>query len=590
MANYEDLKKSQLEELCDERDIKYTKKMVKSALVELLQQSDAHKTNIQKGGTKAGTKAGTKGGTKTKSDAPSTPKAESSSQSSIGSKIDLTKDFSSAPSQDKKSVILVVPLISQLIDEIDKHIVNENKKGAIEAAEQLKMIVDTYNFHSMDFLVLEIRKTIKSVVDAFSSPEAKRFIKTNYVSSPTNIKVCGRQTVTSRLGKNTITLEELKLEVENKEFIDNLARSIKDLLIYKNKRYTRLKSDLAKENTITEAKIKKLRDAGVRDRTIEDMYPCYTMSKAFQIDLEEVIDLVKQKMSDVNSENIKINLMEAINDSNHGLASVTGRLEIKNRIASQIYSFSKGYKTFVNSFNNIAIIGPAGSGKSFIAQVLAFVFSKIGILVKNNIKIVTKADLVGQYIGQTAPRTRAALIETLEGILFIDEAYQLTCQGQGSKDYGGESIAELINFIDKYIGLSIVIVAGYEKEMKGEFMKFNEGLPRRFPYIYTLKAYNNRQLTDILLTNLVEKLPSNFQIDENVSNFIFSLISDIRKSSPSCFKNQAGDMLNLSAALNQTIVSSYKIQWGSSWENNQKIIIEGFEIFLEPKNISLSSF
>ncbi|HMP28328.1 MAG TPA: AAA family ATPase [Saprospiraceae bacterium] len=277
-----------------------------------------------------------------------------------------------------------------------------------------------------------------------------------------------------------------------------------------------------------------------------------------------------------------------MNDPEHGLCCVTGRDTIKNNLAAQIYSFSRGYKTFVNSFNNIAIYGPSGSGKTYIAQIISFVFSKIGVLAKNNIKIATKADLTGQYVGHTAPRTRASLIETLEGILFIDEAYQLTDVSIGSKDYGGEAIAEMINFIDKYIGLSIVIVAGYEDKMRQTFMTFNEGLPRRFPYIYTLESYTNAELTDILINNLISKLPDDICIDEDTSNYIYSLISTLRTEMPLSLRNQAGDMLNLSAALNKTIISSYQLEWDNDdLENNKEIILAGFEDFLDHKNVEI---
>jgi hypothetical protein len=226
-----------------------------------------------------------------------------------------------------------------------------------------------------------------------------------------------------------------------------------------------------------------------------------------------------------------------------------------------------------------------------IAKVLAFVFSRVGILARGTVKIATRTELVGQYIGQTAPRTRSVLVETLEGILFIDEAYQLTqCPDEkvGSKDFGGEAVTEIVNFLDKYIGMSIVIVAGYEGVMTRCFMTFNEGLPRRFPFRYVLSPYSDAELTDILVNNLKRKVPEDVKIDDETSNFLFSMITKLRTEVPDSLKNQAGDMLNLSAQLNKSITSSFKIRWqNGNLSHNIPIMLVGFDDFLNTKGYNV---
>lgn len=226
-----------------------------------------------------------------------------------------------------------------------------------------------------------------------------------------------------------------------------------------------------------------------------------------------------------------------------------------------------------------------------LAQVIGYAFSKAGILATDNVKIVTRTELIGQYIGQTAPQTRSVLLETLEGVLFIDEAYQLTqCPEDkvGSKDFGSESVTEIVNFLDKYIGMSIVIVAGYEGVMTRCFMTFNEGLPRRFPYRYILSPYPDEELTDILISNLKRKIPGDVKIDDATSNFLYSMVVKIRTELPDAFKNQAGDMLNLSAYLNKAITSSFKIKWkNGDLANNIPILLSGFDDFLGTKGYSV---
>ena len=114
--------------------------------------------------------------------------------------------------------------------------------------------------------------------------------------------------------------------------------------------------------------------------------------------------------------------------------------------------------------------------------------------------------MVASFLGQTANKTRIQLYSSLEGVLFIDEAYQVGgCPNEDA--YGMESLTELVAFLEKYIGISIVIVAGYEKEMEMCFFDRNEGLRRRFPIKYQLSPYNSAVLFKILLVTIFRNYP-----------------------------------------------------------------------------------
>lgn len=497
----------------------------------------------------------------------------------------------------KPSGILYVSSINNAMQNVEMYIEMRDRTRAIENAEEINEYLQKYSFTPQ--FEKEMRLHIKSVVEAFGSPSTKRKVakktpikKGDYKSVELDVKFGKKGDVLpseiKAPRKINITLDELRKEIDNEEFIKEYTQSIRDLMKTKVNLYFNRKTDMESEFKSIERKVKKLKAMGTEDRAIRDMYPGFDSLKAFIIDLEDLIELVRKRGREVTEENIKDGLIEAIDDPDKGLNSIIGRENIKNELASQIYSFSKGYKMFVGSFNNMAIYGPAGVGKTAVASVIAFVFSRIGILARDTIKIVTRADLVGQYIGHTAPRTRSVLIETLEGVLFIDEAYQLAPDGQDGRDFGSEAITEIVNFLDKYIGLNIVIVAGYEGIMTRKFMTFNEGLPRRFPYRYILTPYDDTELTDILLTNLKRKLPDGITLDSNTTNFMFSLVSKIRVEIPDAFRNQAGDMLNLSASLNKVISSSFRIKWkNGDLKNNIPIILAGLDDFLETKGFSV---
>lgn len=387
----------------------------------------------------------------------------------------------------------------------------------------------------------------------------------------------------------SITLPELVKEIKtNEKFISNFVESISSLMKYKLKFYKCKIVEIKKEYEKVKRKVEELRKARVSESTIKEKYPLFDFYACFILDLEDIVLSIVERLCNLKESVIKKDLLDAIENTRKGLYSLVARDEVKNNLASYIYAFSKSYKVFTNSFNNIALLGGAGVGKTMTAKVISYVFSKSGILATDTIKIVSRSDLVGQYIGQTAPRTQSLLLQTLEGVIFIDEAYQLTpLEGNASRDFGPEAITEIVNFTDKYIGMSVVIVAGYENIMMNQFFTCNEGLPRRFPFRIILRNYTLNELCDILIMYLESKDIN--AMHEDIANYLYSLIVFISEDKPDIFCNQAGDMLNLGSSIEKCIHSSYKIEWGPSLKNNIPIIKEGFSRFLDTKGFYMSS-
>jgi SpoVK/Ycf46/Vps4 family AAA+-type ATPase len=141
-------------------------------------------------------------------------------------------------------------------------------------------------------------------------------------------------------------------------------------------------------------------------------------------------------------------------------------------------------------------IGNPGTGKTTVAKMMGKLYKKMGILSKGHVHEVDRVDLVGEYIGQTAPKVRDAIETAKGGVLFIDEAYSLARSQDDSKDFGREVIEILVKEMSNGSGDLAVIVAGYPKEMK-HFLDSNPGLKSRFKLYYEFEDYLPQELSRI---------------------------------------------------------------------------------------------
>lgn len=177
--------------------------------------------------------------------------------------------------------------------------------------------------------------------------------------------------------------------------------------------------------------------------------------------------------------------------------------------------------------------GNPGTGKTTVVKKLGKIYHKMGLLSKGHVYEVDRSVLVGEYIGQTAPKVKKAIDEARGGILFIDEAYSLARSGEDSKDFGKEVIEVLLKEMSDGKGDLAVIVAGYPKEMS-VFIDSNPGLKSRFSDYFHFEDYLPDELFQIALYAASQK---QLTIAEDAKFYLQEQLTDAYRRRDNSFGN-----------------------------------------------------
>jgi probable Rubsico expression protein CbbX len=143
----------------------------------------------------------------------------------------------------------------------------------------------------------------------------------------------------------------------------------------------------------------------------------------------------------------------------------------------------------------MSFTGRPGTGKTTVAVRMARILHQLGYVRKGHLVVATRDDLVGQYVGHTAPKTKETLKRAMGGVLFIDEAYYLY-RPENERDYGQEAIEMLLQAMEAHRDDLVVIVAGY-KERMDTFFHSNPGLHSRVGHHLEFSDYSLEELMEI---------------------------------------------------------------------------------------------
>lgn len=209
-----------------------------------------------------------------------------------------------------------------------------------------------------------------------------------------------------------------------------------------------------------------------------------------ELNLTQLVDLAGElESSDVNS------VLEQLDRELVGLKPVKTRIrEIAALLLVDRIRRKVGFATSPPSLH-MCFTGNPGTGKTTVAVKMAEILHRLGYVRKGHLVSVTRDDLVGQYIGHTAPKTKEVLKRAMGGVLFIDEAYYLYRQ-ENERDYGQETIEILLQVMENQRDDLVVILAGYKDRMD-QFFKSNPGMSSRIAHHIDFPDYSANELLAI---------------------------------------------------------------------------------------------
>lgn len=296
--------------------------------------------------------------------------------------------------------------------------------------------------------------------------------------------------------------------------------------------------------------------------------------------LVDIINIVEKNHFCADTEyNIDLKSLHNIKTELIDLNNMIGMENMKQSVVDQLLYFVQNLHVGKDAgdFKHTAIYGPPGTGKTEVAKIIGRMYSKMGILKNNVFKKVTRSDLIGGYLGQTAIKTRKVIDECMGGVLFIDEAYSLA-NGEREDSYSKECLDTLCEALSDHKNDFMVIIAGYEDELNDTFFRVNKGLQSRFIWRFTMDEYSSPELMNIFKKKVADQ-EWQFETDEQVKERWFT----DRKDN---FKSFGRDMELL---FTYTKISHGRRIYGKDKECRKKISLDdmnkAYEVFLKNKNI-----
>jgi SpoVK/Ycf46/Vps4 family AAA+-type ATPase len=420
---------------------------------------------------------------------------------------------------------------------------DQNSRQKFEQTQKLDLNEKYKNLKTEDDIKNQIDKIIETINSNFKIND---YSSTNFTGQNSNdLNSC------SNIDPNYYR-EVMNI---NQKYYNNLYNSYKPHIPVNNKKSDETFTDLkTQENINIETEINNISD-------ILKLIETYNLDPAIKY-------------------NINMKALHDIKEPLEELNNMIGMKDLKNNIVDQILYFIQDLHKSTKSegdFMHTVIYGPPGTGKTEIAKIMGKIYSKVGILSKGTFKKVTRSDLVAGYLGQTALKTREVIKEAIGGVLFIDEAYSLGNSEQRDS-FSKECIDTLCEALSDNKENLMVIIAGYEKELKNCFFNYNQGLDSRFVWRFKTDDYCAEDLYNIFLKKVKE---IGWDVDENSKINV-----DWFKKNKDYLKFYGRDIETI---LTKTKIAHSRRVFCKSENEKKKIILKdldkGFELYLKNEDV-----
>ena len=218
-----------------------------------------------------------------------------------------------------------------------------------------------------------------------------------------------------------------------------------------------------------------------------------------------------------------------------GLETLKSRLKsLFNRTKFDNLRVQQGLTPLNENRQHMIFTGNPGTGKTTVARIMGKVFKQLGVLTEGKVITAERADMVGKYIGHTEDTMKNLLEKAKGNVLFIDEAYSLCDNTHGDRtDYGNRVIESLLGVLANNDSDIIVIMAGYEKQMK-QMLEMNPGMKGRFIHTFKFEDYNADELLQICVNKLHSK---QFSVDDTVQTVMKACIERTLDGKDELFHN-----------------------------------------------------
>jgi len=276
------------------------------------------------------------------------------------------------------------------------------------------------------------------------------------------------------------------------------------------------------------------------------------------IEEQDIEDLTKNRHNALLKLDVDTPLLE---EAMAELNALTGLSSIKQEV-HELIRLTKYYREMdrdiLKAFSlHSVFLGNPGTGKTTVARILGKIYKALGLLERGHLIDADSSDLIAEWVGKTALKTKELVNQAMGGILFIDEAYAITDGGpsSGGHDFGKQAVAALIKEMEDHRGEFGVIVAGYTENMQ-QFIESNPGVKSRFDRTFHFEDFSEKDLWEITANMFAQKgVKADLQAEAQIRLYIafmyqtrnkfFGNARSIRKFVEKAFRNHELRMANL---------------------------------------------